>query len=430
MNIVKQVGRLARSLLQTEQHLAGIVAGTANQTELINGKLREVILALDNQQKITNDKLGAVIDRSHDINLKTQRVIEALDNQQKILSDKLNTMIEHQRAELTMQRDLAAMMGELLKAMTGGTAKAVNLSAVQVGAGQSSAAFQQTMQRFPPLIDQKTYNTSHPDYDATTVRNYPGRIFNAGKPCRNAAYAELKELARDDSVPDQAWERVLEDLLAEAKGVPHAQQVFERRSFIEQYTAELQRTYQAHYAPGWVNLEDALFLYWLVRAQKPRTIVQSGVCNGLSSALMMLALARNGPNGRLLAVDLPPVFDHQDPSWTIKDKVYGVVIPEGKSSGWMVPDAYRDRFEVLTGDAKTLLPELVDRIDGIDIFYHDSDHTYDHMMFEFREARRKLRPGGLVVADDISWNASVWDFADQYGVPSYNFKGAVGVAFF
>jgi predicted O-methyltransferase YrrM len=52
------------------------------------------------------------------------------------------------------------------------------------------------------------------------------------------------------------------------------------------------------------------------------------------------------------------------------------------------------------------------------------------MMFEFREAKRKLRPGGLVVGDDVSWNASVWDFADQYGVPSYNFKGAVGVAFF
>ena len=63
-------------------------------------------------------------------------------------------------------------------------------------------------------------------------------------------------------------------------------------------------------------------------------------------------------------------------------------------------------------------------------FYHDSDHTYDHMMFEFTQAKRKLTPGGLVVGDDISWNASVWDFADQYGVPSYNFKGAVGVAFF
>jgi predicted O-methyltransferase YrrM len=125
---------------------------------------------------------------------------------------------------------------------------------------------------------------------------------------------------------------------------------------------------------------------------------------------MMLALARNGPEGAL--------------------SVNGVVIPEGKTTGWMVPDAYRDRFEVWNGDAKDLLPKMVDKVDTIDFFYHDSDHTYDHMMFEFREAKRKLSPGGLIIGDDISWNASLWDFADQYGVPSFNFKGAVGVAFF
>jgi hypothetical protein len=52
------------------------------------------------------------------------------------------------------------------------------------------------------------------------------------------------------------------------------------------------------------------------------------------------------------------------------------------------------------------------------------------MMFEFREAKRKLATPGLIVGDDVSCNASVWDFADEYDVPSYNFKGAVGVAFF
>jgi len=51
-------------------------------------------------------------------------------------------------------------------------------------------------------------------------------------------------------------------------------------------------------------------------------------------------------------------------------------------------------------------------------------------MFEFREAKRKLKPGGLIVGDDVSWNVSVWEFADEYAVPSYNYKGAVGVAFF
>jgi hypothetical protein len=145
---------------------------------------------------------------------------------------------------------------------------------------------------------------------------------------------------------------------------------------------------------------------------------------------MMLALAKNGPHGRLHVIDLPAVFDPMDPAWTVKGQVYGVVIPEGKTSGWIVPDAYRDRLEVWNGDAKALLPKMVDKVDSIDLFFHDSDHTYDHMMFEFREAKRKLKVGGLMVADDISWNASVWDFADQYGVPSVNFNGTIGVAFF
>jgi predicted O-methyltransferase YrrM len=206
--------------------------------------------------------------------------------------------------------------------------------------------------------------------------------------------------------------------------------VFERRAYIENYLKEITEKYDAHYAAGWVNLDDALFLYWLVRKLNPKTIVQTGVCNGLSSAFMMLGLVKNGAAGRLHVIDLPPVFDSKDAAWTVKGKVYGVVIPEGKSSGWIVPDAYRNRFEVWTGDAKVLLPKMVDKVDSIDLFYHDSDHTYDHMMFEFGEAKRKLSPGGLIVGDDVSWNASVWDFADQYRVPSYNFKGAVGVAFF
>jgi predicted O-methyltransferase YrrM len=279
------------------------------------------------------------------------------------------------------------------------------------------------------MIDAKTYNTSHPDYDATLVRNFPGKIFNAGQSSNNVVYADLLKLAKGNEVPDGAWDSILKEALAEARTVPHSDQVFERRAYIENYLKEITQRYDAHYAPGWVNLDDALFLYWLVRKLNPKTIVQTGVCNGLSSAFMMLALVKNGAGGHLHVIDLPPVFNSKDAAWTAKGKVYGVVIPEGKSSGWMVPDAYRNRFDVQNGDAKVLLPKMVDSVDTIDLFYHDSDHTYDHMMFEFREVKRKLRPGGLIVADDVSWNASVWDFADQYGVPAYNFKGAVGVAF-
>lgn len=304
------------------------------------------------------------------------------------------------------------------------------LRRVPFRAKSPGTAFRQALEGMPLLRAERTYNTSHPDYDATLVRNYPGCIFSSEGLCENVCFRAITRLRRRRKVPDRMWKPVLGAALAEASSVPHADQVFERRAFVERYVSELANKYGAHYVPGWVNLDDALFLYWLVRQAKPQTIVQTGVCNGLSAALMMLALVKNGPEGRLCVIDLPPVFNPVDPAWTLSGTVYGVVIPEGRSSGWLVPDAYRDRFEVWNGDAKDLLPSLVDRVDSIDFFFHDSDHTYDHMMFEFHQVKRKLNPGGLLVSDDVSWNASLWDFADEFQVPAYNFRGTIGVAFF
>jgi predicted O-methyltransferase YrrM len=341
------------------------------------------------------------------LNRKFDQVIAGLDNQSDLLNRKLNRLIE-------------GVFGGREAPVVPDTSSETT----------RDPTLREAMQRIPLLLAERTYNTSHPDYDARVARNFPGHIFNYDRPCENAAFQALSRAAQGDEVADRVWDAALAEALVEAASVAHAQQVFERRSFVEHYMTELGRKYRAHYVPGWVNLDDALFLYWLVRRVKPRTIVQTGVCNGLSAAFMMLGLVKNGPEGSLHVIDLPPVFDPNDPAWTIEGKVYGVVIPEGKTSGWLVPDTYRDRFEVWNGDAKDLLPKMVDKLESIDFFYHDSDHTYNHMMFEFHQGKRKLSKGGLVIGDDVSWNASVWDFADEFGVPSYNFKGAVGVAFF
>jgi predicted O-methyltransferase YrrM len=296
--------------------------------------------------------------------------------------------------------------------------------------GREVSALNKAQAASPLMFAEKTYNTEHRDYEPELVNNFPGRIFNADLPCNNPLFIELKKLSHGKKVPDGALDQVLKRAMEEASAVPGYAQVMERIAYIETYLAELGRRHQAHYIAGWVNLVDAHFLYWAVRHAKPKVIVQTGVSNGLSSAFMMLALAKNGPDGKLHVIDLPAVFDPTDPAWTQKGVVYGVAIPEGKSSGWIVPDIYRDRFDVQVGDAKELLPKLVDKLDRIDLFFHDSDHTYNHMMFEFNEAMRKLTPGGVILADDISWNASLWDFAEARGVPSYNFRGTIGAAFF
>jgi predicted O-methyltransferase YrrM len=409
----------AQSLKQVDNKLDALVAGCANQSDLVNRKFDQVVAGLDNQSDMLNrqfDQVVAGLDNQSDmLNRKFDQVVAGLDNQSDLLNRKFDRLFE----DVIRDREFGSrtMLGS--RTMQGPHATHA-----------PPATLPEAMERMPLLIAERTYSAFHPDYDARLVRNFPGHIFNNDKPCENAAFQALGRLAQGNEVPDEAWDAVLSETLVEAASVPYAAQVFERRSYVERYMSELGRQYNAHYVPGWVNLDDALFLYWLVRQVKPRTIVQTGVCNGLSTAFMMLGLTKNGPEGRLKVIDLRPVFDAQDPAWRVEGKVCGVGIPQGRTSGWLVPDAYRERLDIWSGDAKDLLPRMVDKADAIDFFYHASDHSYNHMMFEFHQAKRKLNRGGLVVGDDVSWNASLWDFADEFGVPAYNFKGAVGVAFF
>jgi predicted O-methyltransferase YrrM len=404
-SLLRRVRRPIDFTRALDHKISALVEGSANESRLLNEKSNAIIEGIDSQSKMLSRKLDAVIAI---LNSQSRLLSAALD----ALPDEVDLSRLPQSSVQTNDR-----RGEQPEAAA--------------ASGESPQAFSPDLPPSPPLlVAEKTYNTSHPDYDATLVRNFPGKVLNVNLPSSNPAYIELRKFATGDVIADEAWAKVLQDALDEAKTVAHSNLVLQRRNALEQYMTDLSRRYKARYMAGWVNFDDALFLYWLVRRLKPKTIVQCGVCNGLSSAFIMLALAKNGPEGRLYAIDLPPVFNSKDPEWTIPGKAYGIVIPEGKTSGWIVPEAYRKRFEVQNGDSKVLLPQLIDRLPAVDMFFHDSDHNYNHMIFEFREAKRKLASGGLLVADDISWNASIWDFAEENKVPAYNFKGSVGVAFF
>lgn len=279
------------------------------------------------------------------------------------------------------------------------------------------------------LLGERISDVSPSGHEQKLLRT-SSRIFSGENACANPGFVELLKLANGNEVPDSAWHKTLAEAQVEAAAVPGAAQVFERQSYIEDYLSGLARKYRARYAAGWVTSDDALFLYWLVRQTKPRSIVQCGAFNGRSSAFMMLALARNGPEGTLSIIDNPPVFDPDNPEWTIEGKIYSAVVPAGRTSGWLVPDLYRERVRLWNGDARSVLPKVVDELDTVDLFYYAADHTHREMTSAFEEAKRKLGQGGVIVAVDAAWNASLWDFAGRLGAPSYTFKGAIGVGFF
>lgn len=146
-----------------------------------------------------------------------------------------------------------------------------------------------------------------------------------------------------------------------------------------------------------------VMLYLLTRAVKPRVFVETGVHNGMSSAFILLGMEHNG-GGELVSIDLPPLDQR------ILDQGTNA-LPAQKKPGWLVPDTLRARHDLRLGQAEFELPRLLEEKGEIDVFLHDSDHCYSHMMFEMALAWAFLKPGGWVAADNVEQNAAFDDFA-------------------
>lgn len=152
-----------------------------------------------------------------------------------------------------------------------------------------------------------------------------------------------------------------------------------------------------------------LLQYAVIRAFQPTIVVETGVANGVSSTYILLALQKNG-HGTLYSIGL------DDPQY----------LPAGKSLGWVIPQEFRSRWKLLIGDSRTVLPELLGEISFTDIFIHDSLHTHEHMLWEYRIAYPHIRPGGLLFSDDAEWNSAFPEFALEVAAPRAKILRGVG----
>ena len=136
-------------------------------------------------------------------------------------------------------------------------------------------------------------------------------------------------------------------------------------------------------------------LYCAVRAERPTMVVESGVHDGLGSAVLLRALERNeaegAPPGRLLGFDLNP------------------------EAGWLVDDREGHRFAFTAGDVRdTLVPAVADA--GVDLFIQDSLKEHAHETFELETAIEHRRGARLVLySDDVSATGAIAEVCAAHG---------------
>ena len=126
--------------------------------------------------------------------------------------------------------------------------------------------------------------------------------------------------------------------------------------------------------------------YALVRALEPQHVVETGTQMGLGSCAIAAALLRNG-HGRLTTIDIEP------------------------EAGYLIGDPWAGVVDRRTGSSVDIIGGLED----VDLFIHDSLHTYDFETQEFAAVEQRLSGGAVILSDNAHATAALSNWAEKTG---------------
>lgn len=139
---------------------------------------------------------------------------------------------------------------------------------------------------------------------------------------------------------------------------------------------------------------DRITLYCLVRIFKPKICIETGTAAGASSIYILSAMELNNV-GLLFSIDF-------------SDNKYKI--------GNLIPNELRHRLQLFYGDSLSIIPDLTSKYTHIDLFLHDSKHTYHHMMAEYKLANNALSPIGVLCSHDVLFTNAWEHFVKRYKI--------------
>jgi len=154
------------------------------------------------------------------------------------------------------------------------------------------------------------------------------------------------------------------------------------------FMSEMIRRRDAYGSEGVMGALDCATVYALTRWLRPAVVVESGGFIGMSSAFILKALA--------------------DENLTTA-RLYSIELSEECEQGALVPEELRPQFVPMRGKVEDFL-QSDELPPSIDLFLHDSSHSYKHMLWEFQQFWPRLRDGGLLVSHDVQMNAAFPEF--------------------
>jgi hypothetical protein len=143
------------------------------------------------------------------------------------------------------------------------------------------------------------------------------------------------------------------------------------------------------------DISLARVCYLVCRAVAPLVVLETGVAYGVTTAFLVQAMALNG-RGRVHSVDLPTLSSDSE-----------------NYVGYLVPRDLRHLWSFHRGSSRRVLPKLLSSLKCVDVFVQDSQHTYYGITYELETVWPFLRPGGVLIVDDVGQNHAFRDFTQR-----------------
>jgi len=164
--------------------------------------------------------------------------------------------------------------------------------------------------------------------------------------------------------------------------------------------------------------------YVLVRALKPKVFLETGILHGLTTDYILEGFSKNG-SGRLISIDYPSYFE----SGPSNKDGYNDTLPPNKEPGWVVNPKNRPYWQMILGKSLEEMPSIL-KENQIDIFLHDSEHTYENMTGEFNLVWEYIKKGGILICDNIDNNDAFSDFCKKVDRKPLLFPEGINVSSF
>jgi predicted O-methyltransferase YrrM len=143
----------------------------------------------------------------------------------------------------------------------------------------------------------------------------------------------------------------------------------------------------------------------VIRAERPLVMIETGVESGYSTEHFLTAMD---------AVDTGLLWSC-DPA------------PSGFYDAYPIK---HPRFTFMREPSYTALDKIFNVTKRVDLFLHDSDHSFKCQTWEYEWAWEHVRPGGIIASDDIGWSDTTPDkphyawgnFCERHGVTALRQK--------